>query len=146
MRASNFLYKEESPILFSYILEILKYSRGGPVVKLLPDRLLMIFCLWQGHLLNIWEWANMNIDIKIGLTGADTEVTHNGETIDGIAKLEIVVLPNEVTIAKLWILAFDCDDFAVNGVFHANDVNDGGKLKRVKNIEFEEENSEVLNI
>lgn len=83
----------------------------------------------------------MNIDIKIGLTGTDTEVTHNGETINGISKLEIVVLPNEVTIAKLWISTFDCDDFAVNGDFYANDVNDGGKLKLVKNIEFHEENS-----
>jgi len=86
----------------------------------------------------------MNIDIKIGLTGADAKITHNGETIDGIAKLEIVVLPNDRTIAKLWISDFNCDDFVVNGDFYANDVNDGGKLKRVKNIEFEEE--EVLNI
>lgn len=83
----------------------------------------------------------MNINIKLGLTGADTKITHNGETIDGIAKLEIIVLPNEVTIAKLWISAFDCDDFAVNGDFYANDVNDGGKSKLVKNIEFHEEES-----
>ncbi len=83
----------------------------------------------------------MNIHIKIGLTGEDTEVTHNGEMIDGIGKLEIVVLPNNATIAKLWIAGFNCDDFTVNGDFYANDVNDGGKIKRVKNIEFEEESS-----
>ena len=74
----------------------------------------------------------MKVNIKFGQTGNRTKVTHNGEDIDGITKLEIVVLPDEVTVAKLWISFFNCSDLplVLQGEYSEDEV--GVLTKKLK--------------
>lgn len=79
----------------------------------------------------------VHIDFGPSVSGNNVKITHNGEVINGISRLQIDVKPNALIETKLTM--HDAVIEQVDGVVivYMIDPSDN-KLKRVKNINFED--------
>lgn len=76
------------------------------------------------------DFGNSNISDNV-------EITFNGETINGVSRIQVDVSPNSLIETRLILHDVIIGNIVDGAMFCMIDPLDG-KLKRVKNIEFEE--------
>lgn len=81
----------------------------------------------------------INISFGDSVTDRDVKITHNGKHVNGVTRIEINVKTNSLIETKLTLSDVVMDNLQSVVTVYMIDYSDG-KLKRVKNIEFEDVN------